>query len=212
MWQSNQKYQNCTPMTMVFWSRRTITTTSHTSTRPSRCAAGKKPILCWPEWSSSSLSSLRSDFVWSPETVPVIYYQIYPLNVAGVWCPHFSYLSVWVHEIFGHVRRTVFLGDFAWWVEIPSFIFLRCWEVVGAPLAFLVSRPPDFTAKSRDSEIASTLTTKRTPSFAARWLNSSQKLLLCSKNQQNFRDLKNIASSPRYGDFSERGHKIHWAA
>ena len=125
---------------------------------------------------------------------------------------HSYSLSTRVHEFFGHVRHTVFPREFAWWVEIPSFIFLRCWEVVGAPLAFLVSRPPDFTAKSRDSEIASTLTTKRTPRFAARWLNSSQKLLLCSKNQQNFRDLKNIASSPRYGDFSERGHKIHRSA
>ena len=117
-----------------------------------------------------------------------------------------------VHEIFADVRNAVFPRDFARWVEIPSFIFLRHWEVVGATLAFLVSRPPDFTAKSRDSEIASTLTPKRTPSFAARWLNSSQKFLLCSKKQQNFRDLKNIASSPRYGDFSERGHKIHRAA
>ena len=114
-----------------------------------------------------------------------------------------------VHEIgvrvVGDRYRTVFLRDFAQSFISPSFIFLRYWEVVGATLAFLVSRPPDFTAKSRDSEIASTLTTKRTPRFAARWLNSSQKLLLCSKNQQNFRDLKNIASSPRYGDFSERG-------
>ena len=121
-----------------------------------------------------------------------------------------------VHEIgvrvVGGRYRTVFPRDFAQSFISPSFIFLRYWEVVGAPLAFLVSRPPDFTAKSRDSEIASTLTTKRTPSFAARWLNSSQKLLLCSKKQQNFRDLKNIASSPRYGDFSERGHKIHRSA
>ena len=121
-----------------------------------------------------------------------------------------------VHEIgvwlVGHERNTVFPRDLAQRTITPSFIFLRHWEVVGATLAFLVSRPPDFTAKSRDSEIASTLTTKRTPRFAARWLNSSQKFLLCSKKQQNFRDLKNIASSPRYGDFSERGHKIHRAA
>ena len=33
-----------------------------------------------------------------------------------------------------------------------------------------------------------------------------------SKNQQNFQDLKNIASSLRYGDFSERGPKIYRAA
>ena len=121
-------------------------------------------------------------------------------------------MQIRVHEIgvrvVGDRYRTVFLRDFDQSFISPSFIFLRYWEVVGAPLAFLVSRPPDFTAKSRDSEIASTLTTKRTPSFAARWLNSSQKLLLCSKKQQNFQDLKNIASSLRYGDFSEGGPKI----
>ena len=138
--------------------------------------------------------------------------------LVGVWKVKLILINLYirVHEIgvrvVGGRYRTVFPRDFAQSFISPSFIFLRYWEVVGAPLAFLVSRPPDFTAKSRDSEIASTLTPKRTPSFAARWLNSSQKLLLCSKNQQNFRDLKNIASSPRYGDFSERGHKIHRAA
>ena len=160
---------------------------------------------------SEGLYSLRSLqkcwrcalFLYSTPLCALAPYMLYYCDLEST-IPQPS-LHIRVHEIFGHVRRTVFLGDFAWWVEIPSFIFLRCWEVVGAPLAFLVSRPPDFTAKSRDSEIASTLTPKRTPSFAARWLNSSQKFLLCSKKQQNFRDLKNIASSPRYGDFSERG-------
>ena len=136
------------------------------------------------------------------------------INLRNYFWVHLIYTYMYnrVHEIFGHVRRTVFPGDFAWWVEISSFIFLPCREVVRATLAFLVSGPHDFIAISRDYEIASTLTTKRTPSFAARWPNSSQKLLLCSKNQQNFPDLKNIASSPRYGDFSERGPQIHRAA
>ena len=125
-------------------------------------------------------------------------------------------MGIRVHEIgvrvVGDRYRTVFPRDFAQSFISPSFIFLPCREVVGATLAFLVSGPHDFIAISRDYEIASTLTTKRTPSFAARWPNSSQKLLLCSKNQQNFQDLKNIASSPRYGNFSETGHKIHRAA
>ena len=116
-----------------------------------------------------------------------------------------------VHEIFGHVPSAVFPRDFAWWVEISSFSFLRYREVVGATLAFLVSGPPVFIAIFRDSEIASTATIKRTPSFAARWPNSSQKLLLYSEHQLDFRDWKNIAPSPRYGDFSENGPEIHRA-
>ena len=146
----------------------------------------------------------------------------------GVGCSFFQPLYclqyIWGYELNMHIRvheigvwwvgdryRTVFPGDFTQKMDIPSFSFLRYREVVGAPSGNLVSGPPVFIPISRDSEIASTATNKSTPSFAARWPNSSTKLLLYSEHQLDFRDWKNIAPIPRYGDSSERGPKIHKA-
>ena len=122
------------------------------------------------------------------------------------------FLYIRVYEIFRHAPAAVFPRDLGQWLDFQSFSFLACGEVVAAASAFLVWEPSVSRAKSRVWQTVCTASKIYMGSTPPRTLNSSHLVVPYSDYQQDFTDWKNMASSPRYGDFSERSPKIHRAA